>query len=317
MIIGYGLTLTFAIALLFLYFVAVKKREFWLGLLFVCVAVVNLGYLLLSVSKTVGFAIFANDLAYLGSVYLSMCMLFTIMKLCGFKVTIKHVITCVSLGAVMFLIVATVGFLPIYYKSVAIEKINGATKLIKEYGVLHNAYLVYLAGYFIAMIVTIVCSVVKNKIASQKFAGIIASIVLINLFIWFIEKFGEWNFEFLSVSYIFSEIMFVLLFWTMQDYVLKNEVANYTYSQQIDELGVAITTMPMEIKLNKILQFAKEPLAIREREILELILKNKKRKDIATELLISENTVKTHTRVLYSKLGVSSRNELFNLALKD
>lgn len=75
--------------------------------------------------------------------------------------------------------------------------------------------------------------------------------------------------------------------------------------------------MPMENKLSKILQFVKAPLAIREREILELILKNKKRKDIATELMLSENRVKTYTRALYSKLGVTSRNELYNLILKD
>ena len=279
MIIGYGITLTFAIALLFAYFIAVKKREFWLGLLFVCVTVVNLGYLLLALSPTVEFAIFANDLSYLGSVFLSMCMLFTIIKLCGFKVSKAHVITCVSLGAVMFFIVATSGLLPWYYKSLQIENVGGATKLIKEYGVLHDAYLVYLAGYFIAMLATIMYSIIKKKIASQKFAGIIASIVLINLFIWFVEKFIKWDFEFLSVSYIFSEIMFVMLFWTIQDYVHKNEMPKYT-AQQAEELGVTITTMPMELKLNKILQFVKEPLAIREREILELILKNVDRKSV-------------------------------------
>ena len=156
MITGYGITLTFAVGLLIAYFTVVKKREFWLGLLFVCVTVVNLGYLLLSLSPTTEIAIFSNDLAYLGSVFLSTCMLFTIIKLCGYKITKAHVIVCVTLGAIMFLIVATSGFLPIYYQSVAIEKIDGATKLVKEYGVLHDAYLVYLAGYFIAMIITIV-----------------------------------------------------------------------------------------------------------------------------------------------------------------
>ena len=168
MIIGYGITLTFAVGLLIAYFAVVKKREFWLSLLFVCVTLVNLGYLLLSLAKSVEFAIFANDLAYLGSVFLCMCMLFVIIKLCGYKVTKLHVITCVTLGVIMFLIVATVGILPWYYKSVAIENINGATKLVKEYGVLHNAYLVYLVLYFVAMIITIIHSVAKKKIANQK-----------------------------------------------------------------------------------------------------------------------------------------------------
>ena len=52
------------------------------------------------------------------------------------------------------------------------------------------------------------------------------------------------------------------------------------------------------------------------REILELILKNKRRKEIANELCLSENTIKTYTRTLYSKLGVSSREELYALLIK-
>lgn len=42
-----------------------------------------------------------------------------------------------------------------------------------------------------------------------------------------------------------------------------------------------------------------------------LIMDNKKRKDIAEELGITENTVKKHTSHIFAKLGVSSRKELF------
>lgn len=124
MTIGYAITLAFAVGLAVAYFAIVKKREFWLSLLYVCVAVVNLGYLLLSMAKTVAFAIFANDVAYLGSVFLSMYMLLTIVKLCGFGIEKAHVIICITLGAVMFTIIATVGILPWYYKEVSLTFIN-------------------------------------------------------------------------------------------------------------------------------------------------------------------------------------------------
>jgi len=60
-----------------------------------------------------------------------------------------------------------------------------------------------------------------------------------------------------------------------------------------------------------------ETLASREREILERILENKKRRQIAEELFLSENTVKTYTRTLYAKLGVTCREELYALLLRD
>lgn len=79
-----------------------------------------------------------------------------------------------------------------------------------------------------------------------------------------------------------------------------------------------IATMPMEEKILKVLSFLKpgEMLAERERKVLELVLQNKKRKEIAEELCLSENTIKTYTGTLYGKVGVSSREELYALLIK-
>ena len=54
-------------------------------------------------------------------------------------------------------------------------------------------------------------------------------------------------------------------------------------------------------------------LSQREKEVLELLLQGKQRNEIATILYISENTVKKNIASIYTKLNVSSRNELFAL----
>ena len=56
-----------------------------------------------------------------------------------------------------------------------------------------------------------------------------------------------------------------------------------------------------------------EKLTEREREIANLLLKGKTYRMIAGELNISENTVKTHVKNIYSKVGVQSRTELMSL----
>jgi hypothetical protein len=129
---------------------------------------------LISVANTVTFALIANDVAYLGSVFLSMCMLLTIVRLCGFEVRKKHVIVCTSLGVLMLAVIVSSPMLPLYYKRVWLEEIGTAVKLKKEYGVLHNAYLLYLLGYFAAMIATILHSVRRKKMGDPKLAGFIA-----------------------------------------------------------------------------------------------------------------------------------------------
>ena len=315
--IGYAICLIAAVGLLIAYLLMVKDKEFWLTMLYISIAVVDLGYLLISLANTVGFALFANDVAYLGSVFLSAFMFLTIVRLCGFEIKKAHVITCVSLGTAMFAVIVSSPMLPLYYKSVDIKMIDGAAKLVKEYGVLHDAYLVYLLGYFAAMIGTIVHSVRKKKIGKPKLAGFIAAIVCSNLAVWLLEKLVNWEYEFLSVTYIASELLLLLVYWMMQDYVLKSEIPAITQAES-EQLGIDIATMPMETKIGRVLLFVKngEQLVPREREILELILDNKRRKEIADLLHLSENTVKTYTRTLYSKLNVTCREELYALLLQ-
>lgn len=57
-----------------------------------------------------------------------------------------------------------------------------------------------------------------------------------------------------------------------------------------------------------------EPLTRREQEVLELLAKGRSNKEIASTLSISEPTVKTHLRSLFSKLDVLSRTEAIAVA---
>ena len=53
-------------------------------------------------------------------------------------------------------------------------------------------------------------------------------------------------------------------------------------------------------------------LTQREKEILKLLARGLRYKEIATELTISIDTVRTHTRHIYEKLQVQSRIEAIN-----
>ncbi len=268
----------------------VHKPEKWIQVLFVCIFAVNAAYAALSAARTVEWALAFNTAAYFGSVFLSMCMFLAIYRLCGYTHTWRLPLALTLLALVMFAIVCT----PLYYESVSLTVVDGAAKLVKQYGPLHNTYLVYLVGYFVAMTVTIVRSIRQRRLPTQKHAILLAGIVLVNIGFWFIEKFIPWNFEFLSVSYLFSEGMLVGLQWLMQDVAASAAPAS--------PVEILLARLPKGVTLHP-----------REREILELVLVDTPRKEIADKLTLSENTVKTYTRSLYRKLEVSSREELFAL----
>ena len=286
MVVAYAIMAAVALLLLIGYLVLVKEKTPWLMLLYICVTVINLGYFFLSVSPNLTWALLSNDFVYLGSVFLPLCMFMTILKLCGFQYQKWLPITLTCLGFFMLAVVCTTGLLPWYYKEVSVVFVDGAAKLRKVYGILHPVYMLYLLGYFAAMIGVIITSRKKRLIASRKHALLLAMVVLGNIAVWLVEKIVPWDFEFLAMSYLFSELMLLGLYWLMQDYAVQ----------------LAEAPAPQEDP--------EKQLTPKEREVLRLLRAGVKRKDIAVQLCLSENTVKTHIRNLYSKMGVSSREEL-------
>lgn len=59
-----------------------------------------------------------------------------------------------------------------------------------------------------------------------------------------------------------------------------------------------------------------EELTKTERKILQAIVKGRANKEIAYDLNVSENTVKTHVKNVFEKLGVSDRTSAATLAIK-
>ena len=312
----YGVIFLLSLVLLPLYFLFMRKKqsEPWLFVLFVSVAIVNLGYTLVAFSKTVEFALFANKITYLGQVIIPLCMFMIISKLCGY--TYNKWVTGALLGAavLMFAIICTTGYLDWYYTDATIENVAGATVLHKEYGILHPTNLIYVISYFVAMIVVLCVSLFKHKGTSQKQACIMLAFVVGNIGLWCIQKVVPWAFELLSVIYPISAFVFLYLWMMLQDYVHKKDIPKYTQAEK-KELAIQITTMTMEEKISKVLFHLKngENLTPREQEVLELILQHKKRREIGELMFVSESSVKLYTRTLYSKLGVSSREELYAL----
>ena len=316
MVIAYSFIFVLSLLLPIGYYFFVRKgqKEPWLLVLFMAVCVVNLGYLLLSLSKTVEFALFANKIVYFGQVLVPLCMFMLISKLSGFTYKKWVNYTLIGIGVLMFSLVLTTGHIDWYYKSVELIYADGAAKLVKEYGFLHPTNLIYVLAYFIAMIAVISVSIKKNKGKSQKLVGLMLVVVFGNIGMWIVEKLITWNFEFLSVSYLMSELVFFFVYWMLQDYIHKNDVP-------VAEERVSVIFIDSTNRAEKVKQIISTlpngtTLTSRQMDILEGILAGKSRKEIAIDLHLSENTVKMHTTSLYKILKVSSREEIFELFAK-
>ena len=319
----YGITAVVALALLIGYLGFFKQRDIWLFLLLISVVLVNAGYFSISVSKILEEALLANRISYLGSVFLPLCMFMSVANVCYIRIpkAVTAVLLCVSMA--VFLLAASPGYCDLYYKEVTLQIVEGAAKLVKVYGKLHVVYLIYLLLYFIAMIATVGFVIIKKKITSHKYASMLTAVTFLNMLIWLLEQLVSTEFEFLSISYIASEIILLFLFSIKHDYdtikgsqtqipVTETETESIPSCEETAKYEKIILSQKVPLLLGR--WEAAEPLTAREIEVLTLIIDNCKRKEIAEQLCLSENTVKTHTSHIFSKLGIKGKNELIEKA---
>ena len=213
---------------------------------------------------------------------------------------------------VVFGLILTTGHLDWYYKSVELIHVDGVAKMIKVYGILHPVYLIYVLSYFAAMLAVIGISLKKSYGKSQKLAGLMLAVVFGNIGTWIVEKLVTWNFEFLSISYLMSEFVFFFVYWMLQDYIHVTDVPPSVVVEEKAPI-IIVDSLSRAEKIEAILSSLPKDttLSARQMDILERILDGMSRKEIAAELHLSENTVKTHTSMLYRVLGVSGRDEIY------
>ncbi|MBR6534986.1 MAG: hypothetical protein IKT65_05350 [Clostridia bacterium] len=216
MSIVYGIIAVISLCMVGTCVIMDKKRDIWLLLVFVSVSLCNLGYFMISISKVLDDALNSNRISYLGSVFLPFFLLMMVLRFCNIKRNNKLTVALAALGIVMLAITTSPGILPIYYSTVDIEFVNGTTKLVRTYGPLHMLYYVYLIGYMLSMICVALYAVAKRKIKSRSHAVLLLCAVFCNIIIWLIEQLLPRGFEWLSLSYIITECLFLAIYRSMQ-----------------------------------------------------------------------------------------------------
>ena len=297
--------------ILLIFRLLIKEKDPWLVVLFSSVLIVNIGYFLLATSSTVGFALWANRISYLGSVFLPISMLLIILRTVDiqYKKWVAYVL--VGIGSIVFLVAASPGILDIYYKEVTLVTVNGVSMLKKVYGPLHVVNLIYLLGIFSAIVAAIIYAIAKKKISSPANSVILAAAVFINIGVWFVEQMVDMDFEILSVSYIISEIFLLSVNVLMSENRKLQASAEPTAQGKVEQIATKnpdVTEDAIAYYLN-----GQSTLTQTERLIFDLHTTGKSTREIMAELCITENTLKFHNKNIYGKLGVSSKKQLVEI----
>ena len=310
----YGAMAMLSVFLLIAYLLWERKKERNFLFLTACVAIVNCGYFLLSVSGSLPMAMVSNGISYFGAAYSMLAIFLIILDVCQMqrKKLCRGLLIGISTAA--FLLAASGDWLGLYYRSVDIVTVNGMTRLVKEYGPLHILYTVYLLSYVLGMVAIILRARKTQRLTTPKYTMLLMAAVLLNIGVWAVEQAIDVDFEFLSVSYIVTEVMLLLTYGMLRDYGIVQPGGALVSVQMLTQLNtrhIQTGTLPpnMEELLRSFAEKVK-PLSSAERRILHYYMDGHETTDIPDLAFISIHTVKKHNRSIYQKLEVASRDEL-------
>ena len=311
---AYGIVALVSVLLLICYFFFDKRKKPLLQALFFCVAVANSGFFLLSISRSLPVARVANGMSYFGGAFSLLMMLLVICKVCQIHNQKWFIKTLYAISAGFFVLTASGDLLGLYYRSVSLEVINGTAHLVKEYGPLHVLYGLYLAGYVVMMLACIAYAAKTKRLTSPKFTLFLLVAVLLNVGVWLVEQAIDQEFEFLSVSYVVTEILLLLVHNMLCDYgIIRPEmgVLSVQMLTQLNTRQVDPGALPpgMEDMFHSFAEKAKT-LTSAERRILNYYIDGHDIADIPDLAFVSIHTVKKHNRSIYQKLDIASRDEL-------
>jgi len=312
--IVYGVVALLSVLLFVVYFLYDKKKNRVFLALFGCVAISNCGYFILSICNSLAVAKLANCMSYFGGAFSMLVMLLVIYEVCQFRKRQWLTWCLTGISTAFFALAASGDWLGLYYRSVSLEVVNGTMHLVKEYGPLHCLYALYLAGYVVMMLLCIAYAAKDRRLSSPKYTTFLLVTVLLNVGVWLVEQTINEEFEFLSVSYMITAVLLLLIYNMLCDYgiirpgtgVLSVQMLTQLNTQQINPGALP---PGMEEMFRGVAEKAKT-LTSAERRILNYYIDGHDIAEIPDLAFISIHTVKKHNRSIYQKLEIASRDEL-------
>ena len=181
------------------------------ALIFVLAFAAQFGYLAIALSENAREALLANKVLYVGGCYLQMVGFLLILSICRIRIPKWVKFILILFSTFIYFSVLTAGYLPIFYKSVDIEFVNGVAVLVKEYGPLHTLFYVEIILYLGATIFAVIWGWIKKPDVSKRNLAICAFMQIFSIFAFFIGRSITKDIEWMALADLVDEIGFLLI----------------------------------------------------------------------------------------------------------
>ena len=188
-----------------------KHYSVYLSLLFAFIPIANLGYVFSSTAGSLGEALLATRIVYLGGSFLILFITFCIFYMCQINIPrwLSAAFICISMS--MYLFVLSIGKGDLFYKNVSAEMKDGVLVLHKTYAPLHTVYYILLVLYFVMGFSAIVYSFFRKKQVSRRIIALLFAPEVVTVFAFFAGRLTTDRFELTPGAYVFSQVMYLII----------------------------------------------------------------------------------------------------------
>ena len=203
--------LSFVLSLLYV-FQWRKQFEVHMTAIFILLPIVNLSYLIMYTGENPETAVAMLKMVYVGGCFLPWLTMMCVLQLCCVNIKRWMRILTFSLNSVLYFAVLTIGRLPLYYKSLSLERVGGVWVQNKEYGPVHMIYSVFIISYLIADISAIVYTYRTKKQVSRRVLFLLFIPIPISVLGYFANHaMMSRGFEIMPLTYVMAQVTYLLI----------------------------------------------------------------------------------------------------------
>ncbi|MBP3796317.1 MAG: HD domain-containing protein [Ruminococcus sp.] len=208
----YDITFAVSVFLMMVYALRWHKHfDVHFTLVFILIPLTNLGYTLLYRAESIGEAITANKLVYVGGCYQPMLLSLIVLSMCHIRVKRWMLALMMSLTTSVYLSVALNERSPMFYQSVKAKYVNGILVMDKTYGIMHNVFYAMVVLYFYISIVAMVYSYFAKKDVSRKILYLLFAPDIVAVMIFFLKKRISETIELVPLVFVMTQIIYLII----------------------------------------------------------------------------------------------------------
>ena len=202
-------------------------------IVFTIVPITCVGYFLYGISGTMGEAINAMKISYIGGSFLQIFILFSIFNLCAIEISRFLRIQMFSVCVIMYAGVLTIGYSDVFYHDMSYDIVDGIPVLFREYGYMHTLFFVFAVLFFMIGLIAVIYARARKSQVPKRVIFLLLLPDTICLVTFFLGRRLIKNIDLIPLGYLIAQLVYVLIIYRVNLYDIANTAIDSMVKENI------------------------------------------------------------------------------------